>query len=70
MQSNHQTKRPVTKTIVSFAINKNLYERFKVVADKDMRKYSNIVESSLNRYVQSKVQINKGFHQTGGSLLQ
>ena len=52
---NHQTKRPVTKTIVSFAINKNLYERFKIVADKDMRKYSNIVESSLNRYVQSKI---------------
>ena len=44
---NHQTKRPVTKTRVSFAI--------KVVADKDMRKYSNIVESSLNRYVQSKI---------------
>ncbi len=55
MQTNQQTKRPVTKTRVSFAINKNLYDRFRKVADKDMRKYSNIVESSLNRYVQSKI---------------
>ena len=47
-------RRPVTKTRVSFAINKNLYDKFKTAADKDMRKYSNIVESSLNRYVQSK----------------
>ena len=47
-------RRPVTKTRVSFAINKKLYDRFKKVADDDMRKYSNIVESSLNRYVESK----------------
>ena len=47
--------RPKTKKIISFCIDKNLYERFKIVADKDMRKYSNIVESSLKRYVQSKI---------------
>ena len=47
--------RPKTKKIISFCIDKNLYERFKVDADKDMRKYSNIVESSLKRYVQSKI---------------
>ena len=52
---NHQTKRPVTKTRVSFAINKNLYDRFKVVADKDMRKMSNIVENLIRRYVESRV---------------
>ena len=54
MQTNHQIKKPVKKKRVSFAINKNLYDRFKKVADNDMRKYSNIVESSLNRYVESK----------------
>ena len=30
-------------------------EQFKRVAQKDMRKYSNIVEGSIRRYVQSKV---------------
>ena len=54
MQTNQPIKKPVEKTRVSFAINKNLYDKFKTAADKDMRKYSNIVESSLNRYVQSK----------------
>jgi hypothetical protein len=34
------------KVNVNFTIDKNLY---------DMRKYSNIVESSIRRYVQSKV---------------
>ena len=47
-------KETITKKRVNICVDKNLYERFKVVADKDMRKYSNIVESSLNRYVQSK----------------
>ena len=55
MQTNHQPKRPVTKTRVSFAINKNLYDRFRKVADKDMRKYSNILENAMRRYVQSKL---------------
>ncbi len=48
-------KETITKKRVNICVDKNLYERFKVVADKDMRKYSNIVESSLKRYVQSKV---------------
>jgi len=43
------------KVNVNFTIDKNLYEKFKRVAQKDMRKYSNIVESSIRRYVQSKV---------------
>ena len=43
------------KINVNFTIEKNLYERFKQVAQKDMRKYSNIVESSIRRYIQSKL---------------
>ena len=43
------------KVNVNFTIDKNLYEQFKKVAQKDMRKYSNIVEGSIRRYVQSKV---------------
>ena len=48
---NSQTR----KITVNFSIDKHLYERFKVVADKDMRKYSNIMESAMKRYVQSKL---------------
>ena len=51
-----QQSRPSEKKInVNFTINKNLYEQFKRVAQKDMRKYSNIVEGSMRRYVNSKV---------------
>ena len=48
---NTQTK----KVTVNFSIDKNLYEQFKRVAQKDMRKYSNIVEGSMRRYVRSKL---------------
>ena len=48
---NTQTK----KITVNFSIDKHLYEQFKRVAQKDMRKYSNIVEGSIRRYIQSKV---------------
>ena len=54
-QLNNQTKTPDKKINVNFTIDKNLYDRFKVVAQKDMRKYSNLVEQSLKRYVQSKL---------------
>ena len=30
-------------------------DRFKIVADKDMKKMSNIVENLIRRYVESKV---------------
>ena len=43
------------KINVNFSIDKHLYEQFKRVAQKDMRKYSNIVEGSIRRYVQSKI---------------
>ena len=37
--------------------NKHTIDRFKVVADKDMRKMSNIVENLIRRYVENRVQI-------------
>ena len=43
------------KVNVNFTIDKHLYEQFKRVAQNDMRKYSNIVENSIRRYVQSKI---------------
>jgi hypothetical protein len=36
-------------------INKNTIDKFKVVADKDMRKKSNILENLMRHYVKSKV---------------
>ena len=45
-----QQSRPSEKKInVNFTINKNLYEQIKQVAQKDMRKYSNIIEGSIKR---------------------
>jgi hypothetical protein len=38
----------------SYTIDKLLAERFKQIADKDMRKMSQIVESSIRRYVDTK----------------
>jgi metal-responsive CopG/Arc/MetJ family transcriptional regulator len=43
------------KINVNFSVDKTLYEQFKQVAQKDMRKYSNIIEGSIRRYVQSKI---------------
>jgi len=54
-QTNRQEQPiPEKKLNVTFTIEKNLYEQFKKVAQKDMRKYSNIVEGSIRRYVQRK----------------
>ena len=49
-------EQPITKKKlnVTFTIEKNLYEQFKKVAQKDMRKYSNIVEGSIRRYISSR----------------
>ena len=43
------------KKRVNYTINKNTIDRFKIVADKDMRKMSNIVENLIRRYVESRV---------------
>ena len=45
----------ITKERINLSIDKNLYEQFRVVAQKDMRKYSNIVEGGIRRYMQSKL---------------
>tara|TARA_Y100000310_G_scaffold176895_1_gene177020 strand:+ start:318 stop:503 length:186 start_codon:yes stop_codon:yes gene_type:complete len=44
----------VTKIIKSFAIDRDLYKQFQEVADKDQRKYSNIVEAGIKKYVAEK----------------
>ena len=36
---------------MNYTINKHTINRFKVVADKDMRKMSNIVENLIRQYV-------------------
>ena len=43
------------KKRVNYRINKHTIDRFKIVADKDMRKMSNIVENLIRRYVESRV---------------
>jgi len=50
----HHSVRPTTKTKVTVSVNSILYERFKNAADKDMRKYSNIIERFMNRYLETK----------------
>ena len=40
---------------MNYTINKHIIDRFKIVADKDMRKMSNIVENLIRRYVESRV---------------
>ena len=48
-------KREEIKKSVNYTINKHTIDRFKLVADKDMRKMSNIVENLIRRYVESRV---------------
>ena len=43
------------KKRVNYTINKHMIDRFKVVADKDIRKMFNIVENLIRRYVESRV---------------
>ena len=43
------------KKRVNYTINKHTIDRYKIVADKDMRKMLNIVENLIRRYVESKV---------------
>ena len=39
------------KKRVNYTINKHTIDRFKIVADKDMKKISNLVENLIRRYV-------------------
>ena len=45
----------VKKKLVIFSVDKNVFETFKQTANKDMRKYSQIVEGAMRRYVSSKI---------------
>jgi len=49
-----QTNNTIKKVKKIYTIDRSLAERFKQVADKDMRKMSQIVESSIRRYVESR----------------
>ena len=54
MQTN-QKMRPIrNKVPMTICLDKQLYERFKTVADKDERKYSNLIAGYIRRYVQLK----------------
>jgi len=54
-QSEKIMKQNKKKERVNYTINKHTVDRFKIVADKDMRKMSNIVENLIRRYVESRV---------------
>ena len=48
-----QTKQKIkqNKVLMTICLDKELLKQFKKVAQKDLRKYSNIVEGSIRRYV-------------------
>ena len=52
---NRNLKIKQNKKRVNYTINKQTIDRFKIVADKNMRKMSNIVENLIRRYVESRV---------------
>ena len=41
--------------IIRTYVVKSIYEQFKTVAEKDMRKLSNIIEQAIIRYIRSKI---------------
>ena len=43
------------KIIRTYVINESIYKQFKNVAEKDMRKLSNILEQAIIRYIRSKI---------------
>ena len=50
-----QNQNQSPKIVRSYIINKSLYEQFKSVAEKDMRKLSNVIEQAIIRYIRSKI---------------
>ena len=42
------------KKMMTFYIDRNLAERFRVVADKDSRNYSKVIQNYMTRYVKSR----------------
>jgi hypothetical protein len=51
MFTNNTIQKKVNRT---YTIEKQLADRFKQTSDKDARKMSNVVESYIRRYVESK----------------
>jgi uncharacterized protein (DUF4415 family) len=49
------TTQRIKKKLVTFSVDKDVFEIFKQTANKDMRKYSQIVEGAMKRYVSSKI---------------
>jgi len=43
------------KKRVNYTINKHTIDRFKLIADNDRRKMSNIVKNLIRRYVEGRV---------------
>ena len=52
MQTNQKIKQ--NKVLMTVCLDKIILEKFKITAQKDMRKYSNLIEGYIRRYVQSK----------------
>ena len=52
MQTNQKIKQ--NKVLMTICLDKIILEKFKITAQKDMRKYSNLIEGYIRRYVQSK----------------
>jgi hypothetical protein len=55
MQTNQKIKPIRNKVPMTICLDRNILERFKITAQKDMRKYSNLIEGYIRRYVQSKM---------------
>ncbi len=53
MQTNQKIKQ--NKVLMTICLDRNILERFKITAQKDMRKYSNLIEGYIRRYVESRV---------------
>ena len=54
-QSEKIIKQKDEKKRVNYTIYKHTIDRFKVVAEKDLRKKSNIIKNYIGRYVESRV---------------
>jgi len=52
MQTNQKIKQ--NKVLMTVCLDKEVLRRFRLTAQKDMRKYSNLIEGYIRRYLQSK----------------
>ena len=52
MQTNQKINQ--NKVLMTICLDRETMKRFKLTAQKDMRKYSNLIEGYIKRYIQSK----------------